>query len=150
MTDTIATYNEFLRLTGDATAASNLVLAHALKNANAVTPATPLPESEPEGMLNLERAAAYLGCTVHGLRKVVTRTQQSREGKHIKGPTIEFFQQRKWSTILFRREWLDEYVERNHLRAGSPKQPVTQKRRQAAGQNPSPLPGGDKWAGLYS
>ncbi len=33
MTDTIASYNEFLRLTGDATAASNLVLAHALKNA---------------------------------------------------------------------------------------------------------------------
>src|SRR5208282_1209942 len=91
------------------------------------------PGDMPEGMLNLAQASAYLGCTVHGLRKVITRTQQSREGQYIKGPTIEFFQQRKWSTILFKREWLDEYIERNHLRAGSPKQPTTQRRRQPVG-----------------
>jgi len=117
MTDTIATYNEFLRLTGDATAASNLVLAHALKNAKAAV------AESPEGLLNLEEAAAYLGCTVHGLRKVVIRTQQSRAGQHVMGPTIEFSQQRKRGTIRFRREWLDAFIEATHLLPGTPAAP---------------------------
>ncbi|MGO9111937.1 MAG: hypothetical protein ACLP9L_22150 [Thermoguttaceae bacterium] len=84
--------------------------------------------AEPEGMLNLEKAAAYLGCTAHGLRKVVQRTQRSRVGEHTTGPTIEFHQTQKGGTIYFRREWLDEYIEANHHRPGTPAAPKVRKR----------------------
>jgi hypothetical protein len=29
------------------------------------------------------------------------------------GPTIRFFQTKKWSPIKFRREWIDEFIEAN-------------------------------------
>lgn len=57
-------------------------------------------------MLSLEQAAAYLGYSPSGLRKLVQRT---RERKH--GRTIKFFQSGKWSNIKFKQEWLDEFIE---------------------------------------
>jgi hypothetical protein len=90
--------------------------------------ATPEASPEPEGLLNLEKAAAYLGCTAHGLRKIVTRTQQSRLGQHVTGPTIEFYQQQKRGTLQFKREWLDEYIEANHHRPGTPAAPKVRKK----------------------
>jgi excisionase family DNA binding protein len=51
--------------------------------------------------LGIEEAASRLGCSVSGLRKIVDRK------------AIMYFQAVKGSPILFRQEWLDEYVERN-------------------------------------
>ncbi len=115
-------YREYLDKTGSETVAASLALADVLQSTLDAKDETPAP-TMPEGMLNLVQAAAYLGSTAHGLRKVVIRTQQSRAGQPIKGPTIEFFQQRKGSTILFRREWLDAFIEAHRILPGTPALP---------------------------
>jgi hypothetical protein len=52
-------------------------------------------------MLTLREAAEQLGYTETGLRKIVDR----------KG--IKYFQAKKWGTIKFKPEWLDEFVEQH-------------------------------------
>jgi hypothetical protein len=52
-------------------------------------------------MLNLEQAAAVLGCSESGLRKIVRRRE------------IHFFQARKHSPLKFKPEWLAEYIDRH-------------------------------------
>jgi hypothetical protein len=49
-------------------------------------------------MLSLKDAAAYLGMTVSGLRKLVDKNE------------IHYFQRKAHSPIMFKAEWLDEYV----------------------------------------
>ena len=52
-----------------------------------------------EGLLSLREAAALLGYTEKGLRKIIARRG------------IQYFQSQRWGPIKFKREWLDEFVE---------------------------------------
>ncbi len=49
-------------------------------------------------LINLRRAAEYLGLTPSGLRKLVAKRE------------VRYFQRKRHSPIMFKREWLDEYV----------------------------------------
>ena len=53
------------------------------------------------GILRLKEAAEYTGTTVSGLRKLVDRKE------------IRYFQRKAHSPILFKSEWLDEYIEQH-------------------------------------
>jgi hypothetical protein len=89
---------------------------------------TPAPAAADE-MLNLKQAAAYLGYGSRGLREIVDRTRKSRARQHVVGPTIEFSQGGKGGTILFRREWLDDFIEANRVRPATlPPTPKARKR----------------------
>jgi hypothetical protein len=143
-------YREYLDKTGNDAVAASLALADALQS---TFDARPLAGAEPvapppDGMLNLVQAAAYLGITTDTVREIVTRTKASRAGQPIKGPTIEFFQNQKKAKILFRQEWLDDYIEQHHLKAGASRLPSKQQRRPATGRKQSPLVGGDRWDAL--
>jgi hypothetical protein len=61
-------------------------------------------------MLSLREAAAVLGYTEHGLRKIVDRSRRKAKGVRIAGPTIRFFQTTASAPIKFRPEWLEEFV----------------------------------------
>ena len=130
-------YEECLALVdGDKAAAASLTLAdvmHSVRDNQALLPpsatATAMIESSADRMLNLREAAHYLGYTTHSLRKIVNRSRRSHKGQSIHGPTIEFFQSRPKSTILFRREWLDQFIERHRVLAGVPTQSVKASRR---------------------
>ena len=56
-------------------------------------------------------AAAYLGLSPHGLRKLIDRSRRALKGP-VKGATIRFAQDGKGGTIRFRPEWLEEYFDR--------------------------------------
>ena len=58
------------------------------------------PKSE---VFDLEQAAAYLGYSVDGFRKLV---DQARKGNN----DLEFCQPTKGGRIMFKREWLDNFV----------------------------------------
>ena len=51
-----------------------------------------------DGMLHLREAAAHIGMTVSGLRKLVDKKE------------IRYFQRKAHSPILFKSEWLDDYI----------------------------------------
>jgi hypothetical protein len=83
------------------------------------TPAPPAAVPT-NGLFNLEQAAAYLGYKPEGLRKIV-KLKQIQFSQNGRGP------------IRFRREWLDEFTEKN---AGGPKDVD----RSPAKRKPTPLP----------
>jgi hypothetical protein len=58
-------------------------------------------------LLTLEEAAAQLGYSASGLRKIVNNTKSGKCGA-----AIQFFQVGR-GPIKFRQEWLDEFVEAN-------------------------------------
>lgn len=62
-------------------------------------------------MLNITEAAEKLNCSTKGLRRLVDRSRRRAKGDGVSGPTIKFFQARRSSQILFREEWLNDYVE---------------------------------------
>jgi hypothetical protein len=68
---------------------------------------------DPDAMLNLREAAAYLGYSADGLRKIIQRTKRRQAGVHVAGPTIEFSQAGKKGSLRFRRKWLDDFIEKN-------------------------------------
>ena len=126
-----ALYAKYLDHTGgDKSAAASLTLADTLQR-TLDAKAEPVAEPTTDGLLNIPQAAGYLGCTPDGLRKIVARTQASQTGQRVNGPTIEFFQSRKHGPIRFRREWLDAFIEKHHLREGTPA-PSKQRRRRNA------------------
>jgi len=125
-----ALFDEYLKQTGDKAAAAALTLADVMQtslDAKTAPAVRPGPTTR-EGMLNLAQAAAYLGYTAHGQRKIVVRTQASHAGQHVSGPNIEFFQSRKRGTILFRREWLDEFIAAHRVLPGTPALPKVRKK----------------------
>ncbi|WP_425616690.1 helix-turn-helix domain-containing protein [Anatilimnocola sp. NA78] len=63
-------------------------------------------------MLTLRDAAATLGYSISGLRKLCARGD------------VRFFQARKHSPLKFRPEWLDEFIERG----SKPDEPVVRTR----------------------
>ena len=83
-------------------------------------------------LLSLRQAAAYLGMSDSGLRKITRKRR------------IRFAQQSRWSRIKFRREWLDEFIEATSV---TPVMPVP-KARQPSKQQQTTLPLGEKSHGL--
>ena len=77
-------------------------------------------------MLSIQQAARILGCSVSGLRKLITRN------------AITFYQDRKGAPIKFRREWLDEFIDN-----GTPETPVGSSTRSATHREFDP----DVWGG---
>jgi hypothetical protein len=71
--------------------------------------ALPTTTAQPDKMLSLREAAALIGYTEKGLRKIVDRSKQN--GQSTKGPTIEFFQTGKGGPIRFKREWVEAFIE---------------------------------------
>ena len=131
-------YAEYLQHTGDSAAAASLTLADVMQSARGSQPDEP-SAAPADRMLNLREAAGYLGYTVHCLRKVVNRSRCSHNGQGVRGPTIEFFQSGPKSTILFRREWLDQFIEKHHVRAGLPTPPAFRKPRRRRGRSDADL-----------
>ena len=124
MNDTVMSlYDGYLRRIGDKAAAASLALAEVTLTEQSEPKAAPT-----NGLLNFKQAAAYLGYTEHGLRKIVNRTQRSREGQHTTGATIEFCQSGRKGTLFFRREWLDQFIESHRVRPGMPSRPQVRKR----------------------
>ena len=80
----------------------------------------------PDVMLSIQQAARILGCSVSGLRKLITRN------------AITFYQDRKGAPIKFRREWLDEFIDN-----GTPETPVGSSTRSATHREFDP----DVWGG---
>jgi len=68
-----------------------------------------------EALLDLNEAAALLGYSVSGLRKLVSRRE------------VRFFQARPHAPIKFRRAWLDDFIDSNSIEPGAP--PVIAKRK---------------------
>lgn len=66
-----------------------------------------------EGLLSIAEAARRLGYTVDGLRKIVDRSRSRRAGANTHGPTIKFFQASPHSSIKFRPEWIDEFIDQH-------------------------------------
>jgi hypothetical protein len=58
-------------------------------------------------LLTLEEAAAQLGYSASGLRKIVNSTKAGKSGA-----AIQFFQVGR-GPIKFRQEWLDEFIDAN-------------------------------------
>jgi hypothetical protein len=64
-----------------------------------------------DDLISLSEAASYLGMTHWCLRKIVARSRRAALGDSIRGATITFFQASPHSSIKFRREWLDAYID---------------------------------------
>jgi len=79
-------------------------------------------------MLNLSEAAAYLGMSPSGLRKILNRGQ------------IKYFQHGKHGRIKFKQEWLDDYIEAHAVSPVRPlvTSPVSKKRRRATSTHRPP------------
>ena len=78
-----------------------------------------------ERMLHLREAAEYIGMTASGLRKLVGRKE------------IRYCQRKSHSPILFKPEWLDEYVAKHTLIPKDelpPVAPRTRKKRRLVSQ----------------
>ena len=58
----------------------------------------------PAGMLSLREAAAFIGYTESGLRKIVDRSKRGSS------PAIEFFQSTRHAPLLFKRAWLEAFI----------------------------------------
>lgn len=71
-----------------------------------------------EPLLSLEEAATLLGYTTSGLRKIVNRTREGRQGA-----TIRFFQVGK-GPIKFKSEWIDDFIAANSF-VPAPKRVIT-------------------------
>jgi hypothetical protein len=67
------------------------------------------------GLLTLREAAALLGYTEKGLRKIVDRSRRGRNGQKVSGPTIDFHQAARWGTIKFKREWIEAFIETHKI-----------------------------------
>jgi len=120
-------FRDYLRITDhDKSAAAALTLADVMQSARD-DQSTQQSAALAERMLNLQEAACFLGYTAHCLRKIVNRSRRSHNGQSVRGPTIEFFQSSPKSTILFRREWLEQFIEKHHVRAGLPASPAIRK-----------------------
>ena len=126
-TVTFALYREYLETTGSPAAAASLTLADTLQSSMdaAQKPKTTAPAGS---ILNLKQAAAYLGYAPAGLREIVGRTRRKQAGLHVLGPTIEYSQAGKRGTLLFRREWLDHFIEENRVRPNNSTLPKPHKR----------------------
>ena len=148
-------YQEYLQHTGfDTTAAASLTLADVMQSARDADRVGVIQSNRPsaalaERMLNLQEAARYLGYTTHCLRKIVNRSRQSHNGQSVHGPTIEFFQSSPKSTILFRREWLEQFIEKHHVRAGVPARPAIRKpSRRNRRSDSGPISQARQWASM--
>ncbi len=67
------------------------------------------------GLLNIQEAADALGYKVKGLRKIVERSRAKANGARTRGPTIKFFQSTKNAPIMFRPEWLEEFIDKHTI-----------------------------------
>ncbi len=110
-------------MTGDPAAAASLTLADTMQSTLDAKTAPPAGS-----MLNIKQAAAYLGYAPAGLREIVGRTRRKQAGLHVLGPTIEYSQAGKRGTLLFRREWLDHFIEENRVRPNNSTLPKPHKR----------------------
>ena len=87
-------------------------------------------------LLSLKEAAAYLGYTERGLRKIVGRSWLARlRTGSWNVPTIEFSQAGKRGAIRFRREWLDDFINKGRVMP-IPDLPLATRRRTYRG-NPT-------------
>lgn len=62
-------------------------------------------------MLNIREAAETLGYTVKGLRRIVDQSRAKSRGETVQGPVIKFFQTTRRAPVLFRHEWLEEFID---------------------------------------
>ena len=62
-------------------------------------------------MLTIAEAAERLGYTVKGLRNIVDRSRARAQGRPVRGPVIKFMQVSRKSPILFREEWIEEFID---------------------------------------
>jgi hypothetical protein len=87
-------------------------------------------------LLNLQQAARDLGLTPSGLRKLVAKKE------------IRYFQRKAHSPIMFRPEWLEEYVEKHTVASKddlTDVMPPTRRRRQAKSESPGSDVCGFSW-----
>ena len=86
-------------------------------------------------LLDLKEAAAALGYTVKGLRKIVDRSRARAHGARTRGPTIKFFQTSRGAPVRFRPEWIEEFIDEHTVdpddgtvsrRRGNKKRPVSE------------------------
>ena len=82
-----------------------------------------------DGWMTIDHAAKYLRISVSSLRKIVAR---ARCQKH---PDIKFRQVKRGARLMFRREWLDDYLRRDQVVLGS-KPKRNSRRRQQPPQAP--------------
>jgi hypothetical protein len=99
------------------------------------------------GMLNIKQAAAYLGYSPKGLRKIIDRTRRKQAGACVQGPIIEFSQAGKRGTLHFRQEWLDNFIENNRDGRSTPLLPRP-KPRKGPGRPIKAAPEQEDWGRL--
>ena len=82
-------------------------------------------------LLSLEEAAAVLGYTVKGLRKIVDRSRSRAHGARTRGPTIKFFQTSRGAPVKFRPEWVEDFIDKHTINPerGAPKSNGTKKKK---------------------
>jgi len=94
------------------------------------------PEAQPEGgMIGIDRAARLLGLSVSGVRKLVDRSRKTAKGESVRGPVIRFHQARPGGPILFRPEWIDDYVDGHTVDTPPTHTPPTSRTRKSHGSN---------------
>lgn len=69
-------------------------------------------------LLPLAAAAAVLGMSVKSLRTIVARSRRAARGEQVVGPTITFFQTGRSGALLFKREWLDAFIDEHTVDPG--------------------------------
>ncbi len=62
-------------------------------------------------LLTIAEAALVLGKTPRGMRELIDRSRRAARGSDVSGATIRFAQDGRGGTILFKHEWLDEYID---------------------------------------
>ena len=62
-------------------------------------------------LLSIQEAADALGYSVKGVRKIVDRSRAKARGVRIHGPTIRFFQTTRGAPVMFKEEWIEEFID---------------------------------------
>jgi hypothetical protein len=86
-------------------------------------------------MISLKDAAKYLGCSVQGLHHIVNRSRDASNGAMVKGETIQFCQYTPGGSVRFKKEWLDDFIDRTTNTGQRPEAVVQPRRRKAVPKN---------------
>ncbi|MBI3465036.1 MAG: hypothetical protein HY000_18570 [Planctomycetes bacterium] len=96
-------------------------------------------EQEPL-VLTLNEAAQKLNISPWTLREIVERSRDALQSKRPRGPTIQFAQSSRTAPIMFRPEWLQDFIERHTFDPSQPTQGKAKLESKAAPQTTTERP----------
>ena len=95
----------------------------------------PRAKTSESPLLDLRKASAYSGIPTRTLRQIVQRSRRRADGICVHGGTIQFHQDRPGSRILFKPQWLDDYIAATTVDPTAPKTKVQIAKEKRRGEN---------------